>query len=75
MLAQLNLYIIDFFINRVQRILQTFYISVCMMILRKKLISKGVLETEIAYIHDAKTEKQKTELFDKVRSGEVRKSE
>lgn len=40
--------------------------------IKKKLISKGVPETEIAYIHDAKTEKQKTELFDKVRSGEVR---
>lgn len=40
--------------------------------IKKKLISKGVPETEIAYIHDAKTEKQKTELFYKVRSGEVR---
>lgn len=37
-----------------------------------KLISKGVPADEIAYIHDAKTEKQKTELFAKVRSGEVR---
>lgn len=40
--------------------------------IKKKLISKGVPENEIAYIHDAKTEKQKSELFDKVRSGEVR---
>lgn len=35
-------------------------------------MSKGVSENEIAYIHDAKTEKQKSELFDKVRSDEVR---
>ena len=27
---------------------------------------------EIAYIHDAKTEQQKADLFDKVRSGEIR---
>lgn len=37
-----------------------------------KLIAKGVPADEIAYIHDAKTEKQKANLFDKVRSGEVR---
>lgn len=35
-------------------------------------MDKGVPENEIAYIHNAKTEKQKSELFDKVRSGEVR---
>ena len=40
--------------------------------IKKKLIEKGVAPDEIAYIHDAKTEKQKTELFAKVRSGEVR---
>lgn len=40
--------------------------------IKAKLISKGVPADEIAYIHDAKTEKQKTELFAKVRSGEVR---
>ena len=40
--------------------------------IRDKLIAKGVPAEEIAYIHDAKTEKQKSELFDKVRSGEVR---
>lgn len=40
--------------------------------IKSKLISKGIPESEIAYIHDAKTEKQKSELFDKVRSGEVR---
>jgi hypothetical protein len=40
--------------------------------IRQKLVAKGIPESEIAYIHDAKTEKQKSELFDKVRSGEVR---
>ena len=40
--------------------------------IKKKLIAKGIPESEIAYIHNAKTEKQKTELFDKVRSGKVR---
>lgn len=40
--------------------------------IKAKLISKGIPENEIAYIHSAKTEKQKSELFDKVRSGEVR---
>lgn len=37
-----------------------------------KLIAKGVPADEIAYIHSAKTETQKSELFAKVRSGEVR---
>ena len=40
--------------------------------IKSKLISKGIPENEIAFIHDAKTEKQKDELFSKVRSGEVR---
>lgn len=40
--------------------------------IKKKLMDKGIPESEIAYIHNAKTEKQKSELFDKVRSGEVR---
>ncbi|MBR6837585.1 MAG: hypothetical protein IKM72_16510, partial [Oscillospiraceae bacterium] len=40
--------------------------------IRDKLIAKGIPADEIAYIHDAKTEKQKADLFDKVRSGEVR---
>ena len=35
-------------------------------------MDKGVPESEIAYIHDAKTEKQKSELFDKVRNGDIR---
>lgn len=40
--------------------------------IRDKLIAKGVPAAEIAYIHNAKTEAQKTDLFSKVRSGEVR---
>ena len=40
--------------------------------IRKKLIDKGIPENEIAFIHDYKTEKQKSELFEKVRSGEIR---
>lgn len=40
--------------------------------LKKKLLDKGIPESEIAYIHNAKTEATKKELFGKVRSGEVR---
>ena len=40
--------------------------------IKDKLIAKGVSSQEIAFIHDAKNEKQKSELFAKVRSGEVR---
>ena len=40
--------------------------------IKSKLIAKGIPESEIAYIHDAKNEKQKSELFEKVRSGEIR---
>lgn len=40
--------------------------------IRDKLIAKGIPAEEIAYIHDAKTEKQKSDLFDKVRNGEIR---
>lgn len=39
---------------------------------RQKLMAKGVPEGEIAFIHDANTENKKTELFAKVRSGQVR---
>lgn len=37
-----------------------------------KLVSAGVPENEIAFIHSAKTETQKKELFARVRSGQVR---
>ena len=40
--------------------------------LKQKLIEKGVPEKEIAFIHDANTETKKTELFGKVKSGQVR---
>ena len=40
--------------------------------IRDKLMAKGVLESEIAFIHDANTETRKAELFAKVRSGQVR---
>lgn len=40
--------------------------------IKNKLIDKGVPEEEIAFIHDAKTENQKAELFEKVRNGDVR---
>ena len=40
--------------------------------IRSKLIAKGIPAEEIAYIHDAKTEQQKSDLFDKVRNGEIR---
>ena len=40
--------------------------------IRGKLIEKGVPPEEIAFIHDANTEKRKAEQFAKVRSGQVR---
>nr|WP_264472682.1 DEAD/DEAH box helicase family protein [Coprococcus catus] len=40
--------------------------------LKQKLMEKGVPEKEIAFIHDANTEVKKTELFGKVKSGQVR---
>ena len=40
--------------------------------LKAKLIRMGVPETEIAFIHDAKTEAQKAALFTNVRAGNVR---
>ena len=40
--------------------------------LKKKLMAKGVPEAEIAFIHDANTEVKKTDLFNKVKSGQVR---
>ena len=40
--------------------------------LRDQLLAMGIPANEIAYIHNAKTETQKKELFGKVRSGQVR---
>ena len=40
--------------------------------IKRKLVNRGVSEEEIAFIHEANTELRKTELFGKVRSGQVR---
>ncbi|HFH8454249.1 TPA: helicase-related protein [Streptococcus agalactiae] len=40
--------------------------------IRNKLVNMGVPKDEIAFIHEADTDKQKDELFSKVRRGEVR---
>ena len=40
--------------------------------IKRKLVNQGVPEEEIAFIHEANTELRKTELFGKVRSGQVR---
>lgn len=40
--------------------------------IRRKLIKKGVPAEEIAFIHSANNDRQKAELFAKVRSGKVR---
>lgn len=40
--------------------------------IRDKLIANGIKPEEIAYVHDAKTEQQKADLFDRVNKGEVR---
>lgn len=40
--------------------------------LSRLLISMGIPEETIAYVHDAQTEKKRSELFRKVRNGEIR---
>ncbi|HGK8261483.1 TPA: helicase-related protein [Streptococcus pyogenes] len=40
--------------------------------IRNKLVNMGIPKDEIAFIHEADTDKQKDELFSKVRRGEVR---
>lgn len=40
--------------------------------IRDKLIANGIKPEEIAYVHNAKTEQQKADLFDRVNKGEVR---
>ncbi len=40
--------------------------------IRDKLIDRGIPPEEIAFIHDADTDKKKADLFAKVRSGDVR---
>ena len=40
--------------------------------LKDKLLMMGVPECQIAYIHDAETEKKREQLFKKIREGEIR---
>lgn len=40
--------------------------------IKLKLVNLGVPKEEIAYIHDAKTDQQKQDIFDRVRRGEIR---
>ncbi len=40
--------------------------------LKALLVRKGVPEDEVAFVHDAKTERERTRLFDAVRTGKVR---
>ena len=42
--------------------------------MREKLVRRGIPAEQIRFIHEAKTDAQKKELFAKVRSGEVRES-
>lgn len=39
---------------------------------KEALLAQGVAESEIAFIHDAKTDVQREQLFEKVRKGEIR---
>ncbi|MBR0392296.1 MAG: helicase SNF2, partial [Oscillospiraceae bacterium] len=40
--------------------------------IREKLVAHGIPREEVAFIHEANTEKRKSDLFAKVRSGQVR---
>lgn len=40
--------------------------------IKRKLIECGMPEEEIAYIHEAKTDQQKQDIFDRVRNGNIR---
>ena len=40
--------------------------------IREKLVAQGIPREEVAFIHEANTEKRKSDLFAKVRSGQVR---
>ena len=40
--------------------------------LKRKLIERGIPENEIAFIHDANTDRAKQDLFDKINAGAVR---
>lgn len=40
--------------------------------IKSKLVVMGIPKEEIAYIHEAKTDQQKQDIFDKVRKGDIR---
>ena len=40
--------------------------------IKRKLVTLGVPAEEVAYIHSAKTDQQKQDMFDRVRRGEIR---
>ncbi|WP_250277603.1 DUF4314 domain-containing protein [[Clostridium] colinum] len=40
--------------------------------IKNKLIEKGIKEDEIAFVHSAKTSKQREDMFEKVRIGDIR---
>ena len=40
--------------------------------IKNKLVALGIPKEEIAYIHEAKTDQQKQDIFDKVRKGDIR---
>ena len=40
--------------------------------IKKKLVSRGVKESEIAFIHDCKNDDEKKALYDRVNNGEIR---
>jgi putative uncharacterized protein (fragment) len=40
--------------------------------IKSKLVALGIPKEEIAYIHEAKTDQQKQDIFDKVRKGDIR---
>ena len=40
--------------------------------IKEKLIKKGIKEDEIAFVHTAKTSKQREDMFEKVRTGDIR---
>jgi hypothetical protein len=50
-----------------KRLLQNVY-----RVLKERIVASGIPEKEIAFIHEAKTNKQKERLFERVNSGDVR---
>jgi hypothetical protein len=50
-----------------KRLLQNVY-----RVLKERIVASGIPEKEIAFIHEAKTNKQKERLFERVNSGDIR---